>query len=48
MHFIKRFGTSGLKGILADREFASGKIFKWLNKKKLLVLFNQKGMFHGK
>lgn len=34
-HFIKTFGVTGLKGILADREFASGKLFKWLNKKNL-------------
>jgi hypothetical protein len=33
--FIKTFGENGIKGILADREFASGRLFKWLNKKKL-------------
>jgi hypothetical protein len=33
--FIEIFGTSGVKGILADREFGSGNLFKWLNKKNL-------------
>lgn len=31
--FIENFGTIGIKGLLADREFASGKLFKWLDKK---------------
>ncbi len=35
LHFLQAFKTSGLKGILADREFASGKLFRWLNKKNL-------------
>jgi DDE family transposase len=35
MNFIKTFGINGLKGLLADREFASGKLFKWLNKKNI-------------
>lgn len=35
LRFLMTFKTSGLKGILADREFASGKFFCWLNKKKL-------------
>jgi hypothetical protein len=30
--FIEVFGIKGVKGLLADREFASGKFFKWLNK----------------
>lgn len=30
--FIDVFGINGIKGLLADREFASGKFFKWLNK----------------
>ena len=34
-HFINTFGTNGLKGILADREFGSGKFLGWLNKKNL-------------
>ena len=29
--FIEEFGTEGIKGLLADREFASGKLFKWFN-----------------
>lgn len=30
--FINTFGLQGVKGLLADREFASGRLFKWLNK----------------
>lgn len=30
--FITHFGTKGVEGLLADREFASGKLFKWLQK----------------
>lgn len=33
--FIKTFVIKGIKGLLADREFASGKFFKWLNKKSI-------------
>jgi hypothetical protein len=33
--FIETFGINGLKGILADREFASGQLFKWFNKKRI-------------
>lgn len=30
--FIDTFGKAGIKGILADREFATGAFFQWLNK----------------
>jgi hypothetical protein len=30
--FIQNFGIMRVQGLLADREFASGKLFKWLNK----------------
>lgn len=33
--FIKCFGSSQILGLLADREFGSGGLFKWLNKKKI-------------
>jgi len=33
--FIHAFGTAGIQGLLADREFASGKLFKWLNQKRI-------------
>ena len=33
--FIKTFGTQCILGVLADREFASGGLFQWLNKKKV-------------
>lgn len=33
--FTSTFGVAGIKGLLADREFASGKLFNWLNKKKI-------------
>ena len=33
--FAKEFGVGCIKGILADREFASGKLFSWLNKKEM-------------
>jgi Transposase DDE domain len=29
--FVKLFGKSGIAGVLADREFGSGKLFKWFN-----------------
>jgi hypothetical protein len=31
-HFINNFGKDRIEGILADREFASGKLLKWLDK----------------
>ncbi|OGV31687.1 MAG: hypothetical protein A3E88_03290, partial [Legionellales bacterium RIFCSPHIGHO2_12_FULL_35_11] len=33
--FIKQFGISQVLGVLGDREFGSGGLFKWLNKKKI-------------
>ena len=33
--FIATFGVNRIKGLLADREFASGKLFKWLNKQHI-------------
>lgn len=33
--FAKEFGVDCIKGVLADREFASGKLFSWLNKKEI-------------
>lgn len=33
--FIKTFGVKGIAGLLADREFGSGELFSWLNKKKI-------------
>jgi hypothetical protein len=33
--FIETFGTSRIKGLLADREFASGNLFNWLNKQAI-------------
>jgi hypothetical protein len=33
--FIKNFGISRVLGLLGDREFGSGGLFKWLNKKKI-------------
>lgn len=33
--FIDTFGSSCIQGLLADREFASGKLFKWLNNLKI-------------
>ncbi|HWY33669.1 MAG TPA: IS4 family transposase [Nitrosopumilaceae archaeon] len=33
--FITTFGTSRVVGLLADREFASGELFRWLNDKKV-------------
>lgn len=33
--FIKEFGVDCIEGFLADREFASGKLFSWLNRKKV-------------
>jgi len=35
LEFIKNFGTQGIEGLLADREFGSGQFFKWLNKKNI-------------
>jgi hypothetical protein len=33
--FIDLFGTTRIQGILADREFASGDLFGWLNQQKI-------------
>lgn len=33
--FFKNFEKKAVAGILADREFASGKLMKWLNKRKI-------------
>jgi len=33
--FIEHFGTKCIQGLLADREFASGKLLKWLNKQRI-------------
>lgn len=33
--FVKTFGLKGVKGLLADREFASVNLFKWLDKKTI-------------
>lgn len=33
--FIKKFGTECVEGLLADREFANKKLFKWLIKNKI-------------
>lgn len=32
--FVDTFGHHCIEGLLADREFASGKFFKWLNRNK--------------
>lgn len=34
-HFILLFGQENIVGILADREFASGELFQWLNEKNI-------------
>ena len=34
-NFIGEFGVGCIEGFLADREFASGKLFQWLNKKDI-------------
>lgn len=33
--FFRTFGTSKIVGLLADREFASGELFRWLNVQKV-------------
>lgn len=33
--FVHLFGQEGIQGILGDREFASGRFFKWLNQKRI-------------
>jgi hypothetical protein len=33
--FINEFGKERILGVLGDREFASGKLFKWFNKEKI-------------
>jgi len=34
-HFTQLFGKKGIVGVLADRKFASGALFRWLNKQKI-------------
>jgi hypothetical protein len=33
--FVGTFGKKQIAGVLGDREFASGKLFRWLNKRKI-------------
>lgn len=33
--YLKAFGKGKIAGLLADREFMSGKLFEWLNKKQI-------------
>lgn len=33
--FIEAFGNTEIKGLLADREFACGKLFEWLDKENI-------------
>lgn len=33
--FVREFGLDDIAGVLADREFASGKFFSWLNRKRI-------------
>lgn len=33
--FVSLFGTTMIEGVLADREFASGELFAWLNQEKI-------------
>lgn len=42
--FVKEFGIDCIGGVLADREFASGKLFSWLNKSKIpfYILYKDK------
>ncbi|MFC3909875.1 IS4 family transposase [Legionella dresdenensis] len=56
--FISCFGKSAIAGLLGDREFGSGGLFKWLNKKKIpfyirikegsLTHINKKKLFTAK
>lgn len=56
--FITCFGKSAIAGLLGDREFGSGGLFKWLNKKKIpfyirikegsLTHINKKKLFTAK
>lgn len=56
--FIKEFGTAQILGLLGDREFGSGGLFKWLNKNKIpfyirikegsLTQINKKKLFTAK
>lgn len=56
--FIKEFGTHQILGLLGDREFGSGGLFNWLNKKKIpfyirikegsLTQINKKKLFTAK
>src|SRR5262249_5373406 len=42
-HFINNFGKDRIQGILGDREFASGKLLKWLAKQGIIFYFRIKG-----
>lgn len=33
--FINAFGISGVEGLLADREYASGQLLAWLNRQSI-------------
>lgn len=56
--YIRSFDSSQILGLLADREFGSGGLFKWLNKKKIpfyirikegsLTQINNKKLFTAK
>ena len=56
--FLKSFGSSRILGLLGDREFGSGGLFKWLNKKNIsfyirikegsIVQINGKKLFTAK
>lgn len=56
--FLNCFGSSQIIGLLGDREFGSGGLFKWLNKKKIpfyirikessLTYINKKRLFTAK
>ncbi|KTD11072.1 transposase [Legionella gratiana] len=56
--YLKSFGTTQILGLLADREFGSGGLFNWLNKKKIpfyirikegsLTYINKKKLFTAK
>ncbi|CAM4452793.1 MAG: hypothetical protein LEGION0403_FIIPPAGN_01221 [Legionella sp.] len=56
--YLKSFGSSQILGLLADREFGSGGLFNWLNRKKIpfyirikegsLTHINKKKLFTAK
>lgn len=49
--FIKTFGIKHIEGLLADREFANGRFFQWLRKKKIYFYIRIKessNVFTGK